>query len=206
MNDRCQVIAFSGASGSGKSTLAAALVDACNALAPNDAQLVPLDSYYRDLSHLSFAERDSTNFDHPDAIESDRFSADLEALKSGKGVYIPVYDFTQHSPTQERIWVEASPRLITEGVLLPAWPTLRKLVDLWVHVDTPLELCLARRIERDGKSRGRSEASVRQFWSERAEPMYHAWGARGQDMSDLVVRGDVDIASALALVLEALGE
>jgi len=200
------IVAFSGASGSGKSTLAEALVTSRNALSTGAAQLLPLDAYYRDLSALSFAERDRTNFDHPDSIEFERFYADLEILKSGSGVFRPVYDFSEHSRSGDQVWVESSPLLVIEGVLLPAWPELRQVVDLWVFVDTPLDLCLKRRIERDGITRGRTETSVRQFWTERVEPMYHAWGSQGRQMADLIVRGDADLSLALEQVIAALNK
>ena len=49
MGSRAQVLAIAGGSGSGKTTLAGALLEV---LTPDRVALVPLDTYYHDLSHL----------------------------------------------------------------------------------------------------------------------------------------------------------
>ena len=57
-----QTIGIAGGSGSGKTTLADALA---RRFGEGRATILPHDAYYRDLSHLSEADRAGTNFDHP---------------------------------------------------------------------------------------------------------------------------------------------
>ena len=88
------VIGFAGPSGSGKTHLAQALA---KCLAPSPCLLLSADSYYRDLAHLPLPERASADFDDPGAIEHERLAADLDSLREGCAVEIPVYDFASHT-------------------------------------------------------------------------------------------------------------
>ena len=108
-----------------------------------------VDDYYRDLANLSFEDRDAINFDHPDAIEFERLVNDLASLRSGEEVKTPVYDFTQHTRSALSLSVPPADIILLEGVLAMSNPAIRALVDYTIFVDTPLELCLARRIDRD---------------------------------------------------------
>src|SRR5579883_2554072 len=59
------LIGIAGPSCSGKTDFAKALALSL----PGAAVIVPLDSYYRRLDHLTYAERCQVNFDHPDALD-----------------------------------------------------------------------------------------------------------------------------------------
>ena len=180
------VVAILGASGSGKSYLVASLAPE---ILGATVAFLRVDDYYRDLAHLSFEDRETINFDHPDAIEFERLVDDLATLKSGEEVQTPVYDFTQHTRSGLSQSVSPADVILLEGVLAMSDPATRKLVDYRIFVDTPLELCLARRIERDATQRGRSEASVRDFWETRAEPMFAQFVAPWRSEANLVIDG-----------------
>ena len=189
------VIAFVGASGSGKTRLVEALMMADGSRCP---AVMRVDDYYRDLSHLDFASREIVNFDHPDAIEFNRLAADLGQLKSGVSVHAPVYDFTQHTRSNVTQIIESAELVILEGVLAMAEVATRALIDRLVFVDTPLDTCLSRRITRDAHERGRTEASVRDFWETRAAPMFEHHVRPWQAQADLTLRGDGDFTTELS--------
>jgi uridine kinase len=189
------VIAFVGASGSGKTQLVEALTMADGSRCP---AVMRVDDYYRDLSHLDFASRETINFDHPDAIEFNRLAADLGQLKSGVSVHAPVYDFTQHTRSNVTQIIESAELVILEGVLAMAEVATRALIDRLVFVDTPLDTCLSRRITRDAHERGRTEASVRDFWETRAAPMFEHHVRPWQAQADLTLRGDGDFTTELS--------
>ena len=191
------VVAILGASGSGKSYLVSSLTATVVGLS---VAVLRVDDYYRDLTHLSFAERDAINFDHPDAIEFERLVDDLTSLKSGEEVQIPLYDFTQHTRSARSQSVTPADIILLEGVLALSDPATREQVDYTIFVDTSLELCLARRIERDAAQRGRSEASVRDFWETRAEPMFAQFVRPWRSEADLVVDGSQAIDDELVRV------
>lgn len=183
-----RIVAIVGASGSGKSTV----VDRLNADPGVSMSVIQVDHYYRDLSHLSFEERDAVNFDHPNAIEFETLCEDLQALKRGESVNAPIYDFTVHNRASETQRIDANNIIILEGLLALADAETAALVDQVVFIDTPLEVCLQRRIERDAAERGRSEASVRDFWVTRAAPMFDAFIAPWRAQADLVLSGEAD--------------
>jgi uridine kinase len=183
-----RIVAIVGASGCGKSTV----VERLNADPEVSLSVIHVDHYYRDLSHLSFEERDTVNFDHPDAIEFEALREDLQALKRGESVDAPIYDFTVHNRASETQRIEANSIIILEGLLALADAETAALVDQVVFIDTPLEVCLKRRIERDGANRGRSEASVRDFWATRAAPMFNEFIAPWKAQADLVLSGEAE--------------
>ena len=189
------VIAFVGASGSGKTRLVKALTMADGSRCP---AVMRVDDYYRDLSHLDFASRETINFDHPDAIEFKRLAADLGQLKSGVSVHAPVYDVTQHTRSNVTQIIESAELVILEGVLAMAEVATRALIDRLVFVDTPLDTCLSRRITRDAHERDRTEASVRDFWETRAAPMFEHHVRPWQAQADLTLRGDGDFTTELS--------
>ena len=185
---RTKIIAIVGASGSGKSTV----VERLNADPEISPSVIQVDHYYRDLSHLTYEQRDSVNFDHPDAIEFEALREDLKALKRGQSVDAPIYDFTVHNRASRTQRIDANSIIILEGLLALADAETAALVDKVVFIDTPLEVCLKRRIERDAAKRGRSEASVRDFWVTRAAPMFNEFIAPWKAQADLVLSGETD--------------
>ena len=191
------VVAILGASGSGKSHLVASLAHEKLGVT---VSVLRVDDYYRDLANLSFKDRDAINFDHPDAIEFERLVNDLASLRSGDEVKTPVYDFTQHTRSALSLSVSPADIILLEGVLAMSNPAIRALVDNTIFVDTPLELCLARRIDRDAIQRGRSEASVRDFWESRAEPMFAQFVAPWLSKADLVIDGSEAIDEEVSRV------
>ena len=174
-----KLIAVVGASGSGKSSVVARLT----AGREGRISVVHADSYYRDLSHLTFEERDRVNYDHPDAIEFERLCDDLRLLKAGERIEAPVYDFNVHNRAAETQAIDATDVVIVEGILVLADPITVELIDKIVFIETSLATCLKRRIERDRAERGRSERSVRDFWETRAAPMFSQYVAPWRNLS-----------------------
>ena len=189
------VVAVIGASGSGKTRLVKTLVS-------SSARFTVLrgDDYYRELDHLDFASRDRVNFDHPDAIEFERLAVDLTALRSGKAIAAPIYDFSRHTRASATRTVNSADIIVLEGVLAMADLATRALVDYLVFVDSSLDICLARRIARDAAERGRSEVSVIDFWESRAMPMFEQFVAPWREDADLVVSGERDSTSEAAAI------
>jgi uridine kinase len=189
------VVAVIGASGSGKTRLVKTLVSSSARFT-----VLRVDDYYRVLDHLDFASRDRVNFDHPDAIEFERLAVDLTALRAGKAIAAPIYDFSRHTRASATRTVNSADIIVLEGVLAMADLATRALVDYLVFVNSSLDICLARRIARDATERGRSEASVIDFWESRAMPMFEQFVAQWREEADLVVSGERNSASEAAAI------
>ena len=189
------VVAVIGASGSGKTRLVKTLVSSSARFT-----VLRVDDYYRVLDHLDFASRDRVNFDHPDAIEFERLAVDLTALRAGKAIAAPIYDFSRHTRASATRTVNSADIIVLEGVLAMADLATRALVDYLVFVNSSLDICLARRVARDATERGRSEASVIDFWESRAMPMFEQFVAPWREEADLVVSGERNSASEAAAI------
>ena len=160
------VVGIAGCSGSGKTTLAAELATQL------EATLFPLDLYYRDLSQFPLDTRHKRNFDHPDSLESELIVAHVRALAEGRAIDRPVYDFKTHSRVAgsfERIVPRAV--VIVEGILALHYPELVPCYGFSIYVNAPDAVCLARRIHRDVRERGRTAESVREQFEATAKPM-----------------------------------
>jgi uridine kinase len=151
------MIAIAGPSGSGKSTLAQALADQ---LGHDQCQCLALDNYYRDLRHLSPAERALRDFDHPAAWESELLIAQITALKQGHSIALPQYDFTAHARTDHPQLLAPSPYIILEGLFALCYPALNAIIDLPIFIDIDDNIALERRLQRDVIERGRTRESV----------------------------------------------
>ena len=195
-----RVIAIAGGSGSGKSTLAAALLEAIG----NDRlALLPIDAYYHNLSHLAPKDREAVNFDHPDALDLDLFAAHIKALRSGRSVECPTYDFTTHCRRSETVSIAPRETILLEGILVACRSDLRALIDRLIFVATDVALRRDRRVHRDQHERGRDLASIERFWA-RAEGTFTEWGALAEEAADLVVDGSEDVESMTQLVVDYL--
>ena len=196
-----RVIAIAGGSGSGKSTLAAALLAA---IGNDSVALLPIDAYYHDLSHLAPEEREAVNFDHPDALDLDLFATHIDALRSGRAVECPTYDFTTHCRRSQTISIAPRETILLEGILVACRADLRALIDRLIFVATDVALRRDRRVHRDQHERGRDLASIERFWA-RAEATFTEWGALAEDAADLVVDGSEDVEAMTRIVVDYLG-
>ena len=163
------VVGLAGGTCSGKTLLAHRLRDR---LGTDRVAILPFDAYYRDQSHRTPVERSLVNYDHPDALDVEAFLADLEDLTAGRPIGIPVYDFTTHTRTTDVQILEPRPVVLTEGILLLMFPEVRAMLHAAIFLDVPSEVRLARRVDRDGRERGRDPGDVRRQFGATVEPMY----------------------------------
>ncbi len=177
------VIGVAGPTGSGKTTIARTLADA----AQGRAALLQHDSYYRDRSDLSYEERCRLNFDHPDALETPLLVDHLRALRAGRAVEVPIYDFRTHRRLERTRRVASAEIVVVEGILVLAEPALRALFDLKVYVDTDADIRVFRRIRRDLEERGRTFESIREQYYRTVRPMTLQFVEPSRRYADIIV-------------------
>lgn len=163
------ILGVAGGSGSGKTTIVREIVQA---LGPDVISVIHHDSYYCDRSSVPAEERESLNYDHPDALETRLLVRHLEELRAGRAVEVPVYDFSTHTRTERVEHVHPRPIVIVEGILILAERALRELMDIRVFVRTDADLRVIRRIERDVAQRERSLESVVEQYVKTVRPMH----------------------------------
>lgn len=197
------IIAITGASASGKTLFSQTVYqELIFELGDNSLAMLAEDAYYKDQGHLDFQKREKTNYDHPSAFEHDLLIEHLLALKQGEDVHTPSYDFSQHSRTKATKRVKAASFILVEGILILSNPRLRELFDIKIFVDTPLDICLLRRIKRDTQERGRSFESISEQYQATVRPMYYEYIEPCKQHADIVVTGGGKNRVAIDMVKE----
>lgn len=204
--DRPLIIGIAGGTGSGKTTIAQAMAEE---IGTDAAELILYDSYYRDQSHLSPAQRAAVNYDHPDALETELLIEHLRALLRGEAVDKPLYDFTTHNRKAETERVEPKPVIIVEGLLVLADSELRGLLDLKIFIDTDPDLRIMRRLGRDITERGRTMEAVFEQYLKTVRPMHLRFVEPSRAQADIVIPEGYNIGAVgtvLAMLREFLRE
>jgi uridine kinase len=192
------ILGIAGGSGSGKSTIARSILEA---LPAGTGVLLEQDHYYRSQGHLPYEERERVNYDHPDALELDLLMEHIDALRTGRTIVRPTYDFAMHDRAKVGLTIAPAPVLIVEGILVLADERLRARLHVKVFVDTDADIRLMRRIRRDLEHRGRSFAQVRKQYYETVRPMHLAFVEPTKRFADIIVPEGGQNRVALDLIL-----
>jgi uridine kinase len=177
------VIALAGGTGCGKTTIASRIAGAL----PESVAILNHDAYYKDFSHLSFAERCRLNYDHPHSFDNDLFIQHIKLLRAGQPVARPVYNFSTHLREPHTVPVEPRAILLLEGILVLESPPVRELCDLKIFVDTDADVRILRRIERDMQERGRTLPSIIAQYLETVKPMHEAFVEPTKKYADVII-------------------
>ena len=193
-------VGIAGGSCSGKTTIVNALVETFD----GSVSTLAFDSYYHDQGHMTLDERALVNYDHPDSLDVELFTRDLEALRNGTAIETPVYDFSTHTRSSEIKKVAPADLVVFDGILLLAFPEITSLLDLRVFVEATESTRYNRRIPRDVEERGRTSEQSRMQFVEMVQPMHELYVGPSIDYADLVIDGEqnphlsiVEINSAL---------
>lgn len=187
------VVGIAGGTASGKTTVARKVHEA---LETSGVSFIDQDSYYRDLGHLTPEERREINFDHPDAFDTELLVTHLKALKAGKPVEKPVYDFVESTRTARTTTVQPADLILIEGILVLHMEPIRKELDVRIFVETEDDVRIIRRLTRDIKERGRDFDHVVSQYFRHVRPMHLAFIEPSKRWADIVVPhgGNNDIA------------
>ncbi|KRQ86861.1 Uridine kinase [Caloramator mitchellensis] len=178
------LIGIAGGTGSGKSTVAKEIFQS---LPGENIVVIEQDSYYKDQSHLSLEDRVKTNYDHPDAFDTELLIEHLKTLLNGNPIDKPIYDFEVHNRKKETVKVEPKDIIILEGILILAEPEIRNLLDIKIFVDTDADVRIIRRIRRDIKERGRTIDSVIEQYMGVVRPMHLQFVEPTKRYADIII-------------------
>ena len=107
------IIGLAGGSCSGKTYISNKLVKKFS----KKINIISLDSYYYDLSHLKMAEREKNNFDHPSSFDFNLLVKHLKNINSLGEAKIPIYNYKRHIRTTKINIIKKSEIIIIEGIL-----------------------------------------------------------------------------------------
>ncbi|RLK62992.1 uridine kinase [Atopobacter sp. AH10] len=178
------VIGVTGGSGSGKTSVSKALMERFKG---HSVMLLQQDFYYKDQSHLTFEERLETNYDHPQAFDTDLLIDHLKKLLAYQAIDKPVYNFNDHVRSKETIHEKPRDVIIVEGIMVLEEKALRDLMDIKLYVDTDDDIRIIRRIKRDMKERGRSLDSIIHQYLSVVKPMHEQFIEPMKKYADLII-------------------
>tara|TARA_Y100000590_G_C15574598_1_gene959936 strand:+ start:130 stop:756 length:627 start_codon:yes stop_codon:yes gene_type:complete len=179
------LISITGGSGSGKTYLANQLL---NNYGNNKISIIQVDSYYKDLKHLTMRQREKNNFDHPNAFDFNLLYKHLSKLNKSTVIKIPSYNYKTHTRNIKKIEIKKTPIIIIEGIFSTYYKKIREMIDLNVFLNIPENIRKKRRFNRDKKSRARTEKSILEQYTKTVKPMYIQFVKPLIKYSDLTIK------------------
>ena len=145
-------VGIMGGSASGKTTFANALAEA---LADFSPIVLNQDSYFRDWSEYSEAERERViTANHPDAVLWDALITDIQKLRARDAIDFPTPGTRGAQRSAEKTSMQPSDVVIVEGHLIFWSEDLRDLMDIKLFLDVDAHERVLRRMLRDVAQRG----------------------------------------------------
>lgn len=201
MNDHPLLLGVAGGTGSGKTTVARRILEA---VGESRIAFLEMDSYYRDIAWHDDADLLRHNFDHPSALDLELLVEHLEALRAGRSVEVPVYDFVRHRRTAQTEAVAAQPVVMLEGILVLALAEIRNLLDFKIYVDTDADIRFIRRLRRDLDERGRGVEDVMRQYLGSVRPMHLEFVEPSKRWADVIIPEGGENRVALDMVVARL--
>ncbi|KAL8723554.1 MAG: hypothetical protein Q9225_000189 [Loekoesia sp. 1 TL-2023] len=195
------VIGVAGSSGSGKTSLAQAIVSSLNL---PWVVIMSMDSFYKILTpeQHALAHRNEYDLDAPSAIDFDLMVERLRDLKQGRRAEIPVYSFEQHQRQENTVSIYSPHVLILEGIFALYDQRVLDLLDVKIFAEADADLCLARRIMRDVKERGRDIEGCIKQWTNFVKPNFQRYVHPQRDKADIIVPRGIDNRVAIDMVVK----
>ena len=197
------IIGIAGGTASGKTTVVKKIM---KSFKNKNVGHIDLDSYYKDFSTLTPEERNDINFDHPGSLDFSLLAKHLKQLKEWQPIEKPIYDFATHLRQKETTTVYPTRILIIEGILVFVDKKLRKLMDMKIFVDTPDDIRILRRIERDIKERGRDFESIKNQYLTTVRPMHLEFIESTKHYADIIIPSGGQNMAAINMIIGGIND
>ncbi len=197
------IIGIAGGTGCGKTTVVNQII---HELPDEEVGVISQDSYYNDLSHLSYDDRTKINFDHPRAIDFDLLGEHLTLLREKKPIHQPVYSFPKHNRTKDTILTHPRKVMIVEGILIMANPKIRDMFDIKIFVHADSDERLIRRLKRDIHERGRNLDEVLNRYQTTLKPMHNQFIEPAKEYADIIIPNNTYNTVAVDIVRTIINE
>ena len=184
LNPACLIIGLAGGSGSGKTTVTHRVRER---FPDQSVEVVNHDSYYIDRPDLEADARARTNYDHPQAFETDLLIEHLAGVRRGESIEKPVYDYAEHRRSTETATQEPADIVFVEGILVLESAALRDLMDIRLFVDVEADERFIRRLLRDTGERERTVGSVIAQYRGTVRPMHDRFVAPSRRHAHMII-------------------
>jgi uridine kinase len=181
MNGLPFLIGIAGGSGCGKTYLAHQVAEAAGV---DRVSVLNMDHYFR--SEDEDADPSRINFDHPKHLDLRLFIRHVRALKAGKTVRVPHYDFGTRLQRARARKVEPRPVVIVEGLFLLNDP-IAELFDLTCFLHVEPDQRLLGRILRDAVERHASVEEIVERYQRFVRPSYEVFIRPTMQRADVLV-------------------
>ncbi|MBQ0045626.1 MAG: uridine kinase [Mycoplasma sp.] len=198
-----KLIIVAGCSGSGKSTVSSKIKQS---FGEKKAQIICMDRFYKvNASKMPKVKKTGhANYDHPNSFDWVLLRKCLRSLLNDKPTKVPVYDYTIHSRKKELELIKPTRIIIFEGFLALYDKVFNDMAELKVYVDTSLEKCFRRRLQRDKKQRKRTEKSIRIQWNESVVPMFNKYVKPNIKVADFLLPWERKNTKSLNYLIAAI--
>ena len=126
-----KIILIGGGSASGKTYV---INEVLKEIGTENISHFSIDDYYKKLD-LPYEERRKQNFDHPKAFDWKLLEEHIKALKEGKNIEKPIYDYTISNRTEQTETIKAKKIVVIEGIMALVNKRIRDLSDLNVFIE-----------------------------------------------------------------------
>jgi len=170
------IILITGGSASGKTTVAEIL----SKESKKNSLVISMDSFYKS------TDSPMSNYDKPSAFDWEAFDTFINNIKNNKEAMLPIYDFAKHKVIgHKKIYPKEN--LIIEGLFTFYDKNIESQADFKIFVDTPADIRLGRRIQRDTKERGRKIDDIINRWNNDVQPAYEKYISQMKRKSDIII-------------------
>ena len=105
----------------------------------------------------------------------------------GYSIEKPIYDYAEHTRSEETEKIEPTKIIIVEGLFVLEEVAIRELLDIKIFVESDDDIRFIRRLLRDTTERGRSIDSVITQYIESVKPMHEQFVEPTKKYADIIV-------------------
>ena len=200
MARRPLLVGVSGGTASGKTTVCRMITETLGV----NCVLISMDNFYRGLSAEDHEKVADYNFDHPNALDFDELHLCLSSLLAGTPTDIPMYDFSTHARTSERLSIQPAELILFEGIFSLYEERIRDLMSLKIFVQTDDDVRLARRLMRDTRERGRTVTGIISQYMRFVKPAYDGYIQPTMKYADIILPNGAQNKVGIGLIVEYL--
>ncbi len=181
------LVGIAGGSASGKTFLLNSIAKSFNS---QQVTIISLDNYYKPKEQQTVQPDGTINFDHPNALDLDKFYHDLLFLLEGNELKVKEYHFNNPNKPENWITYRLAPIVVIEGLFVFYKKEIRKLLNLKVFVEADEHIKLIRRIARDHQERGYFLEDILEQYENHVVPMYRQFVEPTKQYADIIIQNN----------------